>query len=291
MKKIKKAVVPVAGLGTRFLPATKTVPKEMFPIVDKPSIQYIVEEAVQSGIEQIIFVNARGKEAIEDYFDTHIEVETILKDRKKEKLLEEIQSLAKLASIVTVRQKKPLGLGHAILCAKDLVGNEPFAVLLGDDLVDASIPCIQQLMQLFEEEEKSSVIALMEVEKNQTPLYGIADATQRKKNPRIYDIQTLIEKPTQDQAPSNLAIIGRYVLTPEIFPILENLSTGQGGEIQLTDALVKLSTQQKVLGYRYEGIRFDAGDKFGFLEANLYYALKRPEFKEKLTRLIKRLEL
>ncbi|MBI3016746.1 MAG: UTP--glucose-1-phosphate uridylyltransferase GalU [Deltaproteobacteria bacterium] len=287
---MKKAVVPVAGLGTRFLPATKTVPKEMFPIVDKPSIQYIVEEAVQSGIEQIIFVNARGKEVIEDYFDTQIEVETILKDRKKEKLLEEMQSLAKLASIVTVRQKKPLGLGHAILCAKDLVGNEPFAVLLGDDLVDARVPCIQQLMQLFEE-EKSSVIALMEVEKNQTPLYGIADATQRKKNPRIYDIQTLIEKPAQDHAPSNLAIIGRYVLTPEIFPILENLSSGQGGEIQLTDALVKLSTQQKILGYRYEGVRFDAGDKFGFLEANLYYALKRPEFRERLTQAIKRLEL
>lgn len=290
MKKIKKAVVPVAGLGTRFLPATKTIPKEMFPIVDKPSIQYIVEEAVQSGIEQIIFVNARGKEAIEDHFDTHIEVETILKDRHKEKLLSDVQSLAKLASIVTVRQKKPLGLGHAILCAKDLVGNEPFAILLGDDLVDASTPCIQQLMQLFEE-EKSSVIALMEVEKDQTPLYGIADATQRKKNSRIYDIQTLIEKPALEKAPSNLAIIGRYVLTPEIFSILENSATGQGGEIQLTDALVKLATHQKVLGYRYEGVRFDAGDKFGFLEANLYYALKRPEFRDRLIQTLKRLEL
>ena len=290
MKKIKKAVVPVAGLGTRFLPATKTVPKEMFPIVDKPSIQYIVEEAVQSGIEQIIFVNARGKEAIEDYFDTHIEVETILKDRRKEKLLEEMQSLANLASIVTVRQKKPMGLGHAVLCAKELVGNEPFAVLLGDDLVDASTPCIRQLIKVFEE-EKSSVIALMEVEKDQTPLYGIADATQRKKESRVYDIRTLVEKPSLEKAPSQLAIIGRYILTPEIFPILENLPSGQGGELQLTDALVKLATQQKVLGYRYEGVRFDAGDKFGFLEANLYYALKRPEFRERLMQTLKRLEL
>ncbi len=281
MKKIRKAVLPVAGLGTRFLPATKTVPKEMFPIVDKPSIQYIVEEAVQSGIEQIIFVNARGKEAIEDYF---------LKDHPQGKLLAEVQALAKLASIVTVRQKKPLGLGHAILCAKDLVGNEPFAVLLGDDLVDASTPCIRQLMRIFEE-EKSSVIALMNVEKNQTPLYGIADASQRKTNPRVYDIKTLVEKPPQEKAPSTLAIIGRYVLTPEIFPILEDLSVGQGGEIQLTDALVKLAMVQKVLGYQYEGLRFDAGDKFGFLEANIYYALKRPEFRDRLIQALKRLEL
>lgn len=281
MKKIRKAVLPVAGLGTRFLPATKTVPKEMFPIVDKPSIQYIVEEAVQSGIEQIIFVNARGKEAIEDYF---------LKDHPQGKLLAEVQALAKLASIVTVRQKKPLGLGHAILCAKDLVGNEPFAVLLGDDLVDASTPCIRQLMRIFEE-EKSSVIALMNVEKNQTPLYGIADASQRKTNPRVYDIKTLVEKPSQEKAPSTLAIIGRYVLTPEIFPILEDLSVGQGGEIQLTDALVKLAMVQKVLGYQYEGLRFDAGDKFGFLEANIYYALKRPEFRDRLIQALKRLEL
>ncbi|HBQ21461.1 MAG: UTP--glucose-1-phosphate uridylyltransferase [Deltaproteobacteria bacterium GWA2_38_16] len=279
--KIRKAVIPVAGLGTRFLPATKTIPKEMLPIVDKPSIQYIVEEAVQSGIEQIIFINARGKEAIEDHFDTHIEMETILKNRGNDLLLEEIQKLSRLVQIATIRQKVPLGLGHAILCAKDLVGQEPFAVMLGDDLVDSKVPCIQQLIHIFNE-EKASVIALMKVKKEQTSLYGIADATPRKSHERLHDIRALLEKPPVEKAPSNLAIIGRYILTPEIFDQLEEVPPGKGGEIQLTDALVKLLHFQKVLGYCYEGERFDAGDKFGFLEANLHYAFKRPEFKERL---------
>lgn len=288
MTSIRKAVIPVAGLGTRLLPATKTIPKEMLPIVDKPSIQYTVEEVVNSGITQIIFINSRGKEAVEDYFDTNIEIETILKERKKNALLKEIKSLSKLAQIATVRQKNPLGLGHAILCAKDLVGKEPFVVLLPDDIIDASVPCIKQLIHIYEQ-EKRSVVALMEVERNQTHLYGIADARSRKTHARIYDVKTFIEKPSIEKAPSNLAIIGRYVLTPEIFSVLEELPPGNGGEIQLTDALVKLLGFQKVLGYRYEGKRFDAGDKFGFLEANLHYALKRSEFKEKLMQTLKEL--
>lgn len=288
--KIKKAVIPVAGLGTRLLPATKAIPKELLPIVDRPSIQYIVEECVQSGIEQVIFVNARGKEAIEDYFDTHIEIETILKERQRTDLLEEVQKLSRLASIVTVRQKSPLGLGHAILCAKDLVGHEPFVVLLADDVIDAEVPCIRQLIQVYEK-ENSSVIALMRVEKSQAHLYGIAEARTHKNNPRLYAIKNLLEKPSVQPPPSDLAIIGRYVLTPEIFDVLEKTSPGTGREIQLTDALVWLLKSQKIFGYRYEGRRFDAGDKFGFLEANIYYALKRPELKSKITHLLRELEL
>ncbi len=287
--KIKKAVIPVAGLGTRLLPATKTIPKELLPIVDRPSIQYIVEECVQSGIEQIIFVNARGKEAIEDYFDTHIEIETILKERHRTDLLEEIQKLSRLASIATVRQKSPLGLGHAILCAKDLVGREPFVVLLADDVIDAEVPCVKQLIQIYEKED-SSVIALMRVEKSQAHLYGIAEASVQKNNSRLYAIKNLLEKPSIQPPPSDLAITGRYVLTPEIFDVLEKTSPGTGQEIQLTDALVRLLKIQKIFGYRYEGRRFDAGDKFGFLEANIYYGLKRPELKDKLRRLLKEME-
>lgn len=287
---IRKAVIPVAGLGTRLLPATKTIPKEMLPIVDKPSIQYTVEEVVKSGISQIIFINSRGKEAVEDYFDTHIEIETILKERGKNDLLKRMKSISQLANIATVRQKKPLGLGHAILCAKDLVGKEPFVVLLPDDVIDASTPCIKQLMNIYEK-EKCSVVAFMKVEKSETHLYGIADAAARKTNARVYDVKTFLEKPPIAKAPSNLAIIGRYVLTPEIFDVLEETISGSGGEIQLTDALVKLLGFQKVLGYRYEGRRFDAGEKFGFLEANLYYALKKPELREKVIKMLKQLEI
>ncbi|OGQ13672.1 MAG: UTP--glucose-1-phosphate uridylyltransferase [Deltaproteobacteria bacterium RIFCSPHIGHO2_02_FULL_40_11] len=289
-QKVRKAVVPVAGLGTRFLPVTKTIPKEMLPIVDKPSIQYIVEEAVCSGIEQIIFVNSSGKEAIEDHFDTNLQLDAILQKKKDPRLIEEMKKLSQMVQITTVRQKEPLGLGHAIYCAKNLIGNEPFAVLLGDDLVDAKVPCIQQLMQAHQA-QNANVVALMEVPKDQTYLYGIADASAQKENPRAYDVRHFFEKPKIEDAPSNLAIIGRYVLSPKIFEILETTRPGKNGEIQLTDALNTLTSHEKVIGLQYEGLRFDAGDKIGFLEANLYFALKRPEFKDRLSKILRRLEL
>lgn len=292
--KIKKAIIPVAGLGTRFLPATKAIPKEMFPIVDKPSIQYIVEEALNSGIEQIIFINAHGKEVIEDHFDTNLELETILKGRKQESLLEEIYHLSRMANIVTIRQKSPLGLGHAILCAKEIIGNEPFAVLLGDDLVDAQKPCLSQMIDIYQKEQ-APVVALMEVPKNQTHLYGIVDIKcggQPHRNPdsRIYDICSFIEKPAPQEAPSRLAIVGRYLLTPEIFNCLSSTPAGKGGEIQLTDALQRMLEIKTILGYRYHGKRIDVGDKLGFLHANIYFGLKRPEFKDSLKKLLKELE-
>jgi UTP--glucose-1-phosphate uridylyltransferase len=277
--KIRKALIPVAGLGTRFLPVTKTIPKEMLPIVDKPSIQYIVEEALLSGIKQIIFINSHAKSAIEDHFDTHLELETILKERKQYALLKEMQRLSQEVNIVTVRQKYPLGLGHAILCAKDIVGNEPFAILLGDDLVDARVPCLKQLIDIYNS-EKASIIALMEVPQNQTPLYGIAGVTPVK--PGLFDIRSLVEKPAPAEAPSRLAVIGRYILKPEIFEHLEKTQAGVGGEIQLTDGLKSLLSLEKILGYCYEGKRFDVGDKLGFLQANLYYGLRRTELRKAL---------
>lgn len=257
---IKKAVIPVAGLGTRFLPVTKTIPKEMLPIIDKPSVQYIVEEALLSGIEQIIFINSPAKSAIEDYFDTD--------------------------NIVTVMQKHPLGLGHAILCAKDVVGNEPFAVLLGDDLVDSKVPCLKQLLEIYHI-EKTSIIALMEVAENETHLYGIAAVSPIK--PNLFNIQSLVEKPKV--SPSRFAVIGRYVLDPGIFDHLEKISPGVGGEIQLTDALKSFLASQKILGYRYEGKRFDVGSKLGFLQANLYYGLRHKEFRDQLLETLNKYQL
>lgn len=274
---IRKAVIPVAGLGTRFLPVTKTIPKEMLPIIDKPSIQYIVEEALLSGIEQIIFINSHAKSAIEDHFDTHLELETILKQRKQEALLQEMTRLSREVNIVTVRQKHPLGLGHAILCAKDVVGDEPFAILLGDDLVDSKIPCLKQLIEIYNA-KRCSTVALMEVPENQTHLYGIAAVRSLK--PNLFDIQSLTEKPKV--SPSRFAVIGRYILKPDIFDHLEKTSPGVGGEIQLTDALKSLLATQKILGYCYEGKRFDVGDKLGFLQANLHYGLKREELRNGL---------
>ena len=287
---IKKAVIPVAGLGTRFLPATKSIPKEMFPIVDRPSIQYIVEEALKSGIEQIIFINAHGKEAIEDHFDSNVELEMVLKSRNKEKSLREVQSLTHMAKIVTIRQKEPLGLGHAILCAKEVIGKEPFAVLLGDDLVEAKKPCLSQLLEVYKE-ERLPTIALMEIPKDQTHLYGIVKVKRSERNSRLHEILSLVEKPLPEEAPSSLAIIGRYILTPAIFEYLEVTHPGKGGEIQLTDALNRMLASQKILGYRYEGLRFDVGDKLGFLEANIYFGLKREELKKNLKHFLKALEI
>lgn len=262
----------------------------MFPIVDKPSIQYIVEEAIASGIQQIIFVNSNGKQAIEDHFDTHIELETILRSRKTKSLLNELKKLSQMADIITVRQKKPLGLGHAILCAKEIVGNEPFAILLGDDLIDAKKPVLMQLTTIYQK-ERSPVIALMKIPDSQTHLYGIVKATCRPDNPMLYDISSCVEKPAPGRAPSNLAIIGRYIVTPDIFEYLESTPTGKGRELQLTDALQRMLEQKSILGYRYEGKRLDVGDKFGFLCANIYFGLKRPEFRDSLTTWIKELNI
>jgi len=272
--RIRKAVIPVAGLGTRFLPATKAIPKEMLTIVDRPTIQYIVEEVVASGIEQVIMVTGSGKSAIEDHFDYSYELETILEQRKKWTLLEEVKKISNLIEITSVRQKRPLGLGHAILCTKDLVGNEPFVVVLGDDLVDASIPCTQQLLNVFDEFHKP-IVAVYPVPKEEVHSYGIVEGTEIKK--QTYRVTRMMEKPAPETTDSNLAIIGRYILTPDIFTILENTPTGHGGEIQLTDALMELARQNQIYAYRFAGQRYDAGDKFGYIQATLAYALKHPE--------------
>jgi len=272
--RIRKAVIPVAGLGTRFLPATKAIPKEMLTIVDRPTIQYIVEEVVASGIEQVIMVTGSGKSAIEDHFDYSYELETILEQRKKWTLLEEVKKISNLIEITSVRQKRPLGLGHAILCTKDLVGNEPFVVVLGDDLVDASIPCTQQLLNVFDEFHKP-IVAVYPVPKEEVHSYGIVEGTEIKK--QTYRVTRMMEKPAPETTDSNLAIIGRYILTPDIFTILENTPKGHGGEIQLTDALMELARQNQIYAYRFAGQRYDAGDKFGYIQATLAYALKHPE--------------
>ncbi|MDI6790559.1 MAG: UTP--glucose-1-phosphate uridylyltransferase GalU [Deltaproteobacteria bacterium] len=272
--RIRKAVIPVAGLGTRFLPATKAIPKEMLTIVDRPTIQYIVEEVVASGIEQVIMVTGSGKSAIEDHFDYSYELETILEQRKKWTLLEEVKKISNLIEITSVRQKRPLGLGHAILCTKDLVGNEPFVVVLGDDLVDASIPCTQQLLNVFNEFHRP-IVAVYPVSKEEIHNYGIVEGEEIKE--QTYRVTKMMEKPAPETTDSNLAIIGRYILTPDIFTILENTPTGHGGEIQLTDALMELARQNQIYAYRFAGRRYDAGDKFGYIQATLAYALKHPE--------------
>ncbi|MCJ7662709.1 MAG: UTP--glucose-1-phosphate uridylyltransferase GalU [Desulfobacterales bacterium] len=277
--KIRKGVIPAAGVGTRFLPATKVVPKELLPIVDKPTIQYIVEEAVASGIEQVILITARGKGAVEDHFGVSAELEEVLKRQKKEDLLRMVKELSQMVSMVAVLQKEPKGLGHAVLCAREAVGEEPFAVLLGDDLVDAEPPCLAQMVGVSHQ-KGGGVIALLRVPESETHLYGIIRGEQIDE--RIYRITELVEKPTPDQAPSNLAIIGRYILPPEIFPILENTPPGKGGEIQLTDALQTLARTMPLYGYEFVGDRYDAGDKFGYLQANIAFAMKRPEMAERL---------
>jgi UTP--glucose-1-phosphate uridylyltransferase len=283
--KIRKGVIPAAGLGTRFLPATKVVPKELLPIVDRPTIQYIVEEAVASGIEQVILITARGKEAVEEHFAVSAELEKVLKRQKKEDLLQMVKELSKMVKIMSVRQEEPKGLGHAVLCAREAVGEEPFAVLLGDDLVDAEPPCLAQMVEVSRQ-KGGAVIALLRVPASETHLYGIIRGEQVDE--RIYRIQELVEKPAPDQAPSNLAIIGRYLLPPEIFPILEKTPPGKGGEIQLTDALQTLARTMPLYGYEFTGDRYDAGDKVGYLEANIAFALKRPEMAGRLKEFIKK---
>lgn len=275
--KVKKAVFPVAGLGTRFLPATKSSPKEMLPLIDKPLVQYVVEEAVASGIEQILFVTGRGKRAIEDHFDLSIELETHLEAKGKNKSLKAIREIAELLDIFYVRQKKALGLGHAILCAKDFIGNEPFAVLLGDDIIDSERPCLRQLLDTFDTYH-GSVLALERVPMENISSYGCVRANPLSE--RVYEVLDMVEKPSREDAPSDMAIIGRYVLTPRIFDFLEQQEPGKGGEIQLTDAILKLSRAEKVYGCLFEGLRHDCGDKLGFLKATVDMALKRKEFKQ-----------
>jgi UTP--glucose-1-phosphate uridylyltransferase len=282
--KLRKAVIPVAGLGTRFLPATKTVPKELLPIVDIPSIQYVVQEAVDAGIEEIIFVTGRGKDGIEDHFDEAPELEQVLADRGQKEMVKMLRCIAEMTEVVSVRQKKPLGLGHAVLCARDLVGNEPFAVMLADDLIDSDIPCIRQLLEIFQETTES-VVALMEVPESEVHQYGVIKGTNLRQG--LYQVEATIEKPPAAEAPSRMAIIGRYVLRPEIFAILQNLPPGKGGEIQLTDGLSQLVRERKVYGCEFLGDRYDIGDKFGFVRATVAYALKRPDLKDKVLEYLK----
>jgi len=282
--KLRKAVIPVAGLGTRFLPATKTVPKELLPIVDIPSIQYVVQEAVQAGIEEIIFVTGRGKDGIEDHFDEAPELEQLLAERGNHEMAQTLRKIAEMTEVVSVRQKKPLGLGHAVLCARDLVGDEPFAVMLADDLIDAQVPGIRQLLGIFEETSES-VIALMEVPQAEVHQYGVIKGREIK--PRLYQVEGTVEKPLAKDAPSRMAIIGRYVLRPEIFQILQDLPPGRGGEIQLTDGLAQLVRERQVFGCEFVGDRYDIGDKFGFVRATVAYALKRADLRDKVLQYLK----
>jgi len=276
---IRKCVVPAAGLGTRFLPATKAIPKEMLPIVDTPTLQYIVQEAASAGIEDVILINGRGKSSIEDHFDLALELESILKARGKQEEWKKLRDISSLANIVSVRQKEPLGLGHAVLCAKNLIGSEPFGVILGDDVIDAVKPAIRQLAEAFQRHRKG-VIALMEVPASEAHLYGIAAGEAIDE--RTVRITQLVEKPRAGTAPSNLAVIGRYVLPARVFEILEKQSPGVGGEIQLTDALAVLCEAEGLIGYKFEGRRYDAGDKLGYLKANVAYALKRKDLRAPL---------
>lgn len=274
--RVKKAIIPAAGLGTRFLPATKALPKEMLPIVDKPTMQYIIEEAVASGIEEILIITGRNKKSIEDHFDKSIELELELENKHKDGLLEQVRDISNMVNIYFIRQKEPKGLGHAINCARAFVGNEPFAVMLGDDIVDAEVPCLKQLMDCFDEKQ-ASIVGVQEVKKENVDKYGIVDGVQI--SDRVYKVNDLVEKPSVETAPSNVAILGRYIITPEIFDILDNTRPGKGGEIQLTDALKTLISQQDMYAYVFEGRRYDVGDKLGFLEATVEFALKREELR------------
>ncbi len=278
--KVRKAVFPVAGLGTRFLPATKASPKEMLPLIDKPLVQYVVEEAVASGIEQVLFVTGRGKRSIEDHFDISVELEAHLNGKGKARELSSVRRIAEMAEIFYVRQRQALGLGHAILCARDFVGNEPFAVLLGDDIIDSQRPCLRQLLDVFDARQ-ASVVALEKVPMENISSYGCVRASQV--SPGVYDVEDMVEKPSRNEAPSDMAIIGRYVLTPRIFSLLEDQEPGRGGEIQLTDALLKLAREEKVFGCLFDGLRHDCGDKLGFLKATVDMALKRDEFREEFS--------
>ncbi|WP_066290309.1 UTP--glucose-1-phosphate uridylyltransferase GalU [Bacillus sp. FJAT-29937] len=285
---IKKAVIPAAGLGTRFLPATKAQPKEMLPIVDKPTIQYIIEEAVESGIEDIIIVTGRSKRAIEDHFDKSVELEMLLERTGKHDMLEVVENISNLVDIHYVRQKEPLGLGHAVLCAKKFIGNEPFAVLLGDDIVDSEVPALKQMINQYNEVQ-SSILGCNEVPRSEVNKYGIVNYSE--KNGDLYKVESLVEKPSIEEAPSTQAIVGRYILSPAIFELLEEVAPDKKGEIQLTDAIDRLLGKESIYSYILQGKRYDVGDKFGFLQASIDYALKRPDLKDKLEAYIKQLNV
>ncbi|HEY4959858.1 MAG TPA: UTP--glucose-1-phosphate uridylyltransferase GalU [Terriglobales bacterium] len=289
---VRKAVFPAAGLGTRFLPATKAQPKEMLPLVDKPIIQYGVEEAIASGCDQIIMVTGRGKTAIEDHFDVSYELETMLKERGKTDLLEIVQKISDMVQISYVRQKEALGLGHAVLMAKELVCCEPFAVILADDIIDAEVPCLKQMIEIYNE-TGCSVLATQVVEGAAISAYGVLDAkpVPGRHDGRLFEVRDLVEKPKFEDAPSNLAIIGRYILTPTIFETLANLKPGSGGELQLTDGLRALLKKEKIYGFTFEGKRHDAGDKLGFLKATVEFALKRDDLGNDFREYLKTLKL
>lgn len=274
--RVRKAVFPAAGLGTRFLPATKAQPKEMLSIVDKPIIQYVIEEAVASGVTKIIIVTGRGKNAIEDHFDTSYELERLLEERGKTDLLEQVRAVSNMINLSYVRQGEQLGLGHAVLMARDLVGDEPFAVMLGDDIIDSAVPCLKQMIDVFEL-HGGPVIAVQQVPKSEISAYGVIDGIPEGESGRVYRVRDLVEKPSLEEAPSDLAIIGRYILTPDIFDVLERTPRDKGGEIQLTNGLRALKDKHPIFGCRFEGIRHDAGNKLGFLKATVEFALKRPD--------------
>lgn len=288
MREVTKAVFPAAGLGTRFLPATKASPKEMLPLVDKPLIQYVVEEAVSSGIDEIVLVTGRGKRSIEDHFDVAFELEEELKAKGKHKILSEVQRIANLVTFCYIRQKKAMGLGHAVLTTKRVVGNEPFAVLLGDDIIDAEVPALRQMMDVYRR-YPATILAIQKVPRCQTQNYGVIDG--KKIENGVYLVKDLVEKPAPEDAPSNLAIIGRYILTPEIFTALEQTKPGKGGEIQLTDGLKLLMEKQPIYAYEFQGTRYDAGDKLGFLKATVEFGLKNTEFGGEFRDYLRKLKL
>lgn len=290
MMKVRKVVFPAAGLGTRFLPATKALPKEMLPIVDKPLIQYGVEEALAAGCDQIIIITGRGKTAIEDHFDHSYELEKMLEAKQKTDLLTIVRQISDMIHVAYVRQKEAMGLGHAVLMARELVGNEPFAVLLADDLIDAQQPCLRQMIDAYEQ-TGSSILATMEVDGPAISSYGVIDAQPVPGNDRLYAVSNMVEKPSPEEAPSNLAIIGRYILTPRIFDCLDETPLGTGGELQLTDGIRRLLQEEKVFGYKFEGKRHDAGDKLGFLQATVEYALQRPDLGPEFREYLKTLAL
>ncbi|OOM16535.1 UTP--glucose-1-phosphate uridylyltransferase GalU [Clostridium saccharobutylicum] len=283
--KIRKAIIPAAGLGTRFLPATKAQPKEMLPIVDKPTIQYIIEEAIQSGIEEILIITGRNKKCIEDHFDKSVELEMELAKNNKDELLELVQDISDMVDIHYIRQKEPKGLGHAIHCAKSFVGNEPFAILLGDDIVyNEEKPCLKQLIDCYDE-YKTTILGVQNVASENVSKYGIVDGIEIED--RVCKVKSLVEKPKTEDAPSNIAILGRYIVTPKIFEILEETKPGKGNEIQLTDALLELAKNEAMYAYNFEGRRYDVGDKLGFLEATVEYALRKPELKDEFMEYLK----
>lgn len=284
MKKVKKAIIPAAGLGSRFLPATKAQPKEMLPVVDKPTLQYIIEEAVNSGIEEILIITGRNKSSIEDHFDKSVELELELEKSGKTELLKLVQDISNMVNIHYIRQKEPKGLGHAVSCAKSFIGDEPFAILLGDDIVDAKTPCLKQLIDAYDE-HGAAILGVKEVEDTEVDKYGIVEGLKKADN--LYEVSDLVEKPEVGKAPSNVAILGRYIITPRIFEILQNTDPGKNGEIQLTDALRTLLKEEKMYAYVFEGKRYDIGDKAGFIEATIDFALQREDLRDKVLAILK----